>query len=232
MPVQNSDGNCVDNLVRSTKHHWNSQHGWKRDEVAAWIQGQDCGSILEKIESAVRLAASHEGNAINAAERADDLLQRACLNIRLLAAGIVGQYQSVRRGMPVIQNNTLDPMLSRAMMGLASLYLLEGQEDVAGSVHELLTRCALPLHDPAWGLDIFSSVAFPYHTLRLIDPDARLPTLDCIELASQTRSELDLREQLAFEALRIDIDLLIPDDPPVILATRTPNLAISYLHGA
>ncbi|AUH52534.1 hypothetical protein CXB49_17905 [Chromobacterium sp. ATCC 53434] len=93
-------------------------------------------------------------------------------------------------------------MLARAMMGLASLYLLEGREDVAGSVHDLLARCALPLNDSAWGLDTFSSAEFPYHTLRLIDPDARLPTLDCVELASQTRSELDLREQLAFDALR------------------------------
>lgn len=177
--------------------------GWKREEVAAWIRGQDGENLLETIERTARPSTGRAGKSQNQAiGMVRDRYQQASLVVRLLAAGIVGQYQSVRRGIPVVQDNSLDPMLSRAMMGLASLYLLEGREDVAGSVHDLLKRCAMPLHDVTWGLDVFGSAEFPYHALRLIDPDARLPTLDCIELASQTRSELDLREQLAFEALR------------------------------
>ena len=190
-------------LVQFCAARYLVEQGWKRDEVATWIQGQDSRSILEAIRSVTPPSASNAGNAsFCALETIDDLCRRASLSIRLLAAGLVGQYQSVRNGMPVIQDNTLDPMLSRAMMSLASLYLLEGKEDVAGSVHDLLARCTLPLHDSAWGLDTFGSAEFPYNTVRLIDPDARLPTLDCIDLASQTRSELDLQEQLAFDALR------------------------------
>jgi hypothetical protein len=43
----------------------------------------------------------------------------------------------------------------------------------------------------------------------LIDPDRRIPTLDCAELARQSSSELDLREQLAFDALRSASEQLV-----------------------
>lgn len=180
--------------------------GWKRNEVAAWVQPRSVGSILETVVSSVRPQPSETREATDPPEVVEDLQQRAYLCTRLLAAGIVGQYQSARRGMPVIHDNTLDAMLSRAMMILAGLYIKESKEDTAGSVHDLLKKCTLPLNDSAWGLDVFRHPEFPYRTLRLIDPDARLPTLDCVELATQTKSELDLREQLAFEALRSTAD--------------------------
>ena len=196
-------------LVQFCAARYLIENDWKRNKVAAWMQEQDGHSILEAIENIVNHATSVGISPTPAVKPAEDLLSRAYLNVRLLAAGIVGQYQNVKRGVPLIQDNTLDPQLSRAMMGLASLYILEGKEDLAGSVHELLARCTHQLHDAVWGLDSFSSMEFPYNTLRLIDPDARLPTLDCVELASQTRSELDLREQLAFDALRSASDQFV-----------------------
>ncbi len=145
-------------LVQFCAARYLVENDWKRDKVAAWMQGQNGLSILKAIENIVRLSTSPTPTIYTA----ENLLSRAYLNVRLLAAGIIGQYQNVKRGVPVIQDNTLDPLLSRAMMGLASIYLLEGKDDLAGSVHELLARCSHPLHDAVWGLDSFSSADFPF----------------------------------------------------------------------
>lgn len=181
------------------------QEGWKRGEIASWIQSRSASDILGSVERASRpgKTVSNDGEEVRPTGEA---LERAYRTVRLLAAGIVQQYQLALRGEPLIHDRRLNPNLTRAMMGLASLYLLEGRDNVCGSVHEMLIKCKVPFHDAEWGLEAFRSSQFPYAAVCLLDPDARLPTLDCNELAKQTGSELDLREQLAFEDLRATSD--------------------------
>lgn len=130
------------------------------------------------------------------------LLEQATLAVRMLATGIAEQYCRARRGDVLVHSGTLSEPLVQAMFMFAGLFLQSGQDNILGSVHDLLARCQQPLTKATFGLDVFSHPDFQYNGIVLIDPDQRIPTLDCAELARQTSSELDLREQLAFDALR------------------------------
>ncbi|MGO0792306.1 restriction endonuclease-related protein [Herbaspirillum seropedicae] len=121
---------------------------------------------------------------------------------RMLATGVCSQYRLARSGIPTVHDVTMSGPLAQALMLLASLYISAGKEDHGGSVHEILQRCRQPLGRNDWNLPAFADPTFPYHGITLLDPDRRIPTLDCVEMARQTQSELDLREQLAFESLR------------------------------
>jgi hypothetical protein len=74
--------------------------------------------------------------------------------------------------------------------------------------------------------------------VRLLDPDALVPTLDCVDIGSLGHSELDLREKLAFEQLRAAVESLPGDGEPAYSAIRefivrhpttTPELLRAFL---
>ena len=195
-------------LVQFCAARYLIEKGWSREAVSAWIQRLNVGSILEAVTHTELSSPSSSNSSSNVASGSarkacstDELLKRASIVIQLLAVGIVEQYIAVQKGKPIVHDNTLNSSLARAMMGLASLYLLEGKVATSGSVHDLLLRCRSYFSDPIWGLDIFLLPDFPYRELRLLDPDARLPTLDCNDLAKLAKNEINLLERLAFDDL-------------------------------
>lgn len=178
--------------------------GWKRQAIAIFIASHSTQFLLDHLErlhedTPLEISPS---DGMGATGHADDFLEDASIAVQLLARGLVEQYKSARQGTPLVHDASLNASLSQAMLSLASLHLRNGTEDITGSVHQLVARCRLPLASRHWGLAIFDDENFPYREMRLLDEDRRLPTLDCVELARQTHSELDLREQMAFEALR------------------------------
>ena len=72
-------------------------------------------------------------------ERID--FENAAVATQLLAVGIVQQYQSIREGAVLVHDATMSPLLSQAMLLLASFYVSAGKEDTIGAVHALLDRC-------------------------------------------------------------------------------------------
>lgn len=188
-----------EHLVRLLSARYLLAQGWKRNEVALHLRGQPAEYL------ATHLGASPSGpetcgrvtDAVTARQ-----LEQASLAISLLAAGIVEEYARARCGKVLVHDSGLSAPLVQALHMFAGLFLERGQDNALGSVHDLLARCQQPLTEASFGLDLFSHPDFPYKGLVLIDPDHRIPTLDCSELAGQGSSELDLREQLAFKALR------------------------------
>jgi hypothetical protein len=201
-------------LVQLLCARWLMQRGMTREAVAQWMQGKAPESILKALGQDGD-ASGAEGNPQEVPTCDPELaLRHAFMAVRLLSAGIVEQFQLSRGGAVLVHDSTLSPTLVRAMSLLASLHIMGGREDTSGSVHDLVERCSWPLEEANWGLSVFSAKDFPYRGLRLIDPDARIPTLECVELARQTQSELDLMERLAFEGLLAASELFVlrPDE--------------------
>jgi DNA-binding transcriptional MerR regulator len=104
----------------------------------------------------------------------------------LLAQGILRQYDRVLTGREIVrQDDKLPPELHSAMCKLGRLYLEEGKCDRAACVHDLLERSRYSLNDAKWDLQIFRESEFSFGTgnVQLIDPDLRVPTVDCAEIA-------------------------------------------------
>lgn len=135
------------------------------------------------------------------------------LILRFLAKCIIVQYQLVKKG-DIVGN--LDPSknmpLQQAMAHLGRLYLTEGKEDQAASVHHLLQLCMQPLAQ--WAPQVIASLE-PYREAILIDPDYCVPSEDCEAIAEELEGahlsdliERQLHEQLtsALKKLGSDAD--------------------------
>jgi hypothetical protein len=127
--------------------------------------------------------------------------------IPLLAAGLVDHFRRARAGQPLVHDAAMSPWLRSAMLRLASLYVLYGRPVQADGAHTLVANSAQPLREREWDLPIFDTPEFRFHGIRLLDKGTRLPTIECIDLASHTASELDLKEQQAFAQLESTCDL-------------------------
>lgn len=99
----------------------------------------------------------------------------------LLAQGVISQHEAVRAGEIVRQGDAVPEELREAMRRLGRLYIEQGDEDKAASVHGVLDRCRLPLR--RWGIAAFDGEEFGYADSVLIDPDLRVPTVECEDLA-------------------------------------------------
>lgn len=126
--------------------------------------------------------------------------------IPLLAAGLVDQYRRARAGQALVHDGAVSAWLRAAMSRLAGLYVLYGQPVQNDGTHTLVARCGQPLREREWGLPVFDSTEFRFHGIRLLDGASRLPTIECIDLARQIASELDLLEQQAFAQLNSTCD--------------------------
>jgi len=103
----------------------------------------------------------------------------------LLAQGIIRQYDRILTGREIIrQDDGLPPELHSAMCKLGRLYIEAGQHDRAACVHDILARARYPFHSAEWNLDGFMHPDFRFRDAVLIDPDLRVPTVDCSALAS------------------------------------------------
>lgn len=130
------------------------------------------------------------------------------ITLQLLAKGILDQYQRVRKGAIVghsearrtgIENTPMS--LYQAMARLGRHYFIEGQEDLASSVHCLLELCTKPL--ASWAPCAVGSLE-RYKDAVLIDPTYLVPNEDCEIIAAEAEgsSLSDLIEYHLHEELR------------------------------
>jgi len=104
--------------------------------------------------------------------------------IVLLAQGILRQYDRVLPGREIVcQQDSMPPELYKAMCKLGRLYIEEGLTDSAACVHTVLERARYSLVSDPWKLEVFRSSDFRFGAVTLIDPDLRVPTSDCSEIA-------------------------------------------------
>ncbi len=104
--------------------------------------------------------------------------------IVLLAQGILRQYDRVLSGREIVcQHDSMPPELYKAMCKLGRLYIEEGLTDSAACVHAVLERARYSLISEHWKLEVFRSSDFRFGAVTLIDPDLRVPTSDCSEIA-------------------------------------------------
>lgn len=111
--------------------------------------------------------------------RTADLAEDAVV---LLAQGILRQYARVLNREIVRQEDTMPPELYRSMCKLGRLYIEQGLPDQASCVHTVLERSRYRLDDK-WELEIFRQPGFRFSDVILIDPELRVPTSDCVEIA-------------------------------------------------
>lgn len=106
----------------------------------------------------------------------------------LLAQGILKQYDRVLTGREIVrQDDKLPPELHSAMCKLGRLYLEEGKCDRAACVHDVLECSRYSLNnDQKWNLTAFQKL--DTNNVKLIDPDLRVPTVDCREIANKSGS--------------------------------------------
>lgn len=100
----------------------------------------------------------------------------------LLAQGILQQYARVLNREIVRQEDSMPPEIYRSMCKLGRLYIEQGLPDKAACIHSVLERARYRLDDQ-WDLEIFRQPAFRFSDVILIDPDLRVPTSDCVEIA-------------------------------------------------
>jgi hypothetical protein len=102
----------------------------------------------------------------------------------LLAQGIIRQYDRVLAGTEIVcQHDSMPPELYKAMCKLGRLYIEEGLTDSTACIHSVLERARCSLITEKWGLEVFRLPDFRFGAVTLIDPDLRVPTSDCSEIA-------------------------------------------------
>lgn len=131
--------------------------------------------------------------------------------LRLLAAGLVRQHESCSRGAILDARNeyghTLTPqLLLRAQARISRLQLASGEIAAADSLHHLVSDCTKALKD--WApLRLFEQVP-NLAELVLIDPQFRIPTSDCFELARDGHNLDNFRENEWHDRLRQSLGTL------------------------
>ncbi len=153
--------------------------GWRLDLVAKLVADGSDADLHKSIDDALGDSAPLP---VGAPARQH---QDASMAVALLAQGLLQLYDRVQAGQAVRQDDrTIPPTLQSAMCHLGRLYLLAGGVDEAACVHDLLDRARRPLH--TWGLDALESPGFDLRESVLIDPELRIPTADCQEIAEQS----------------------------------------------
>lgn len=175
-------------------------------------------ALLEKASTDDALAPGPAAPAMAVDEvRAAELAHEA---IPLLAAGLADHFRRARAGQPLVHDAAMSPWLRAAMQRLAALYVLYGRPVQADGAHTLVAHSTLPLREREWSLPVFDMPGFHFRGIRLLDAGTKLPTLECIDLARQTASELDLKEQQAFAQLDSVCDLFASRGNEVYTALR------------
>lgn len=126
--------------------------------------------------------------------------------VLMLAAGLVAQFKLAHAGQPLAHGPGLTPWLVGAMRRLAGLHVSFGQPVQHDGAHTLIAQARRPLRSVDWGLAIFDGPSFRFNGVRLLDSVTSMPTLDCIDIAQQIVSELDMKEQQAFDDLNAVCD--------------------------
>ena len=111
------------------------------------------------------------------------------VTLELLANGIINQYRTVMKGEIVGHSDTgrlggydVPLSLQQASARIGRLYMEEGREDIAASIHALLAYCATPLIE--WAPRAIVGIPDAADVV-LIDPEYRMPSEDCTVIAQQ-----------------------------------------------
>lgn len=125
--------------------------------------------------------------------------------LRLLAAGLVLQYDQCRKGAILDARDehgrTLTPeLLLRAQARVCRLQIASGQLSVAASLHRLVADACLPLKE--WAPTALLSRVEGMDDLVLINPEFRIPTAECVSLGQEGRNLSDFRENEWHDKLR------------------------------
>jgi hypothetical protein len=115
----------------------------------------------------------------------DKLVSPPEVAITLLAQGINQQYDKLKDNSSIVRQNEdeLEPQLIFALPRLSALYMCEGKEDKAASVHTVMEMATQPVKE--WGIDYLTNDNFPYQEIVLIDSETLVPTRESLELARQ-----------------------------------------------
>lgn len=136
------------------------------------------------------------------------------ITVQLLATGITALYARVRKGAVVGHSDhtragyeTTPVSLYQAMALLGRHYFAEGHEDIAASVHQVLSLCQQPLKN--WAPHVIAESA-EYGDTILIDPGYLVPSEECETIAEMADgAELsNLIERRLHENLRITLKAL------------------------
>jgi len=169
----------------------------KRSEIAIHFPDLEINEIIALLQHDLNEPINWASTTVAETE----LLVSAHEAVRLLAAGIVAQHKLAKSGEPLKHDNTLSPYMRSALFRMSALYVLCGKEVEYDGIHALIARCSSPLQSSTWGLSLFNSPNFRFHDIRLLDASIRLPSLECLAIAKQFNSELDMLEQQAFAQL-------------------------------
>lgn len=151
---------------------------------------------FSSLSDSLCLAPSDQARALELAHEA----------VPLLAAGLVDHFRRARSGELLAHDAAMSAWLRGAMSRLASLFVIFGLPVQADGAHTLVAKCHQPLREREWGLPVLDSPDFHFHGIRLLDAVTRMPTIECIDLARQISSEIDLMEQQAFAQLNSTCD--------------------------
>lgn len=168
--------------------------------------------VLALDEDRLRFLLSTSGMTVPALTESESLI-----TLQLLARGILALYRSVGNGAIVGHTDRMKqgiegtPLsLLQAMAHLGRSYYIEGMEDRAASIHQLLQLCQRPLKD--WAPRTVSMLE-RYQEAILIDPIYRVPSEDCETIAEEAEGTnlSDLIEHHLHEQLRMTLSKLGQD---------------------
>jgi DNA-binding transcriptional MerR regulator len=112
-----------------------------------------------------------------------EAIDRAEDAIVLLAQGILKQYKQVLNKETVRQDDRMPAELYNAMCKLGRLYIEEGLPDEAACIHTVLDRSRYSVKSNIWKLEVFRQPNFRFSDAMLIEPELRVPTSECAEIA-------------------------------------------------
>lgn len=162
--------------------------GWTLNAIAEILPSFDDLQLERKIleESSVTEAiASSETQSFFASQNDNHLNDLAHKAVILLAQGILQQYTRILNESEIVRQDdrSIPKELYQAMYSLGRLYIEEEKCDRAACIHDLLERSRYTLNFHQWDLDVFKQSNFKFREILLIEPDLRVPTSECSDIA-------------------------------------------------
>lgn len=160
------------------------KQGWTLNAIADILPSFD-NKTLEQEILAVSPVTEKTTESFITSKKKNDLNDRAKDAVILLAQGILQQYTRILNNIEIVRQDdrSIPATLHQAMYKLGRLYIEEEKCDRAACIHDVLDRSRYVLHSDEWGLDIFQQSDFSFRDAVLIDPDLRVPTSECSEIA-------------------------------------------------
>ncbi|MEM9538698.1 MAG: hypothetical protein AAGA60_04210 [Cyanobacteria bacterium P01_E01_bin.42] len=160
------------------------KQGWTLNAIADILPSFDDKTLEQEIMAASPVTEKTTESFITSKKK-NDLNDRAKDAVILLAQGILQQYTRILNDIEIVRQDdrSVPATLHQAMYNLGRLYIEEEKCDRAACIHDVLDRSRYVLHSKEWELDIFKQSDFIFRDAVLVDPDLRVPTSECLEVA-------------------------------------------------